>query len=302
MKTKRTSFLPAILLLVILSITNTVAMAQSHSSDKPEYKRPTAIPKGDMPPTFPDDVNLIINEITIYPPSLLKEDTGGTVTCKFTITEDGETKNIKLLQKAHSLLNKEAIRIIQSFPRIRPAVRDGKPVPYKYELSIKFSPNAYRAYHRKRKEDMIKEIEWRENNRYIFGQGRFVCMPEFPGGQGMLLQYMQKNIRYPESLKGSGISKRLTCSVDINIFGMVDNIKIIRGGNEYPEMDKEAIRLLSEMPAWAVGKNQARETTDWKFEDVPEGYNKRLYREYQIVKYTIPVTFKEDINKPAIVN
>lgn len=72
MKTKRTLFLPAILLLAILSITNTVAMPQSHSSDKPEYKRPT----------------------------------GGTVTCKFTITEDGEIKNIKLLQKAHSLLNK----------------------------------------------------------------------------------------------------------------------------------------------------------------------------------------------------
>lgn len=301
MKTKRTSFLPAILLLVTLSITNTVAMAQSHSSDKPEYKRPTAIPKGDMPPAFPDDINIIVNEITIYPPSLLEEDTGGTVTCKFTITEYGDTKNIKLLQKAHSLLNKEAIRIIRSFPRIRPAVRDGKPVPYEYELSIKFSPDAYRAYHRKRKEGMIKEIKQLESGN-IFAESRFLCMPEFPGGQGMLLQYMQKNIRYPESLKGSGISKRLTCSVDINIFGMVDNIKIIRGGNEYPEMDKEAIRLLSKMPAWAVGKNQARETTDWKFEDVPEGYNKRLYREYQIVKYTIPVTFKEDINKPAIVN
>lgn len=301
MKTKRTSFLPAILLLVTLSITNTVAMAQSHSSDKPEYKRPTAIPKGDMPPAFPDDINIIVNEITIYPPSLLEEDTGGTVTCKFTITEYGDTKNIKLLQKAHSLLNKEAIRIIRSFPRIRPAVRDGKPVPYEYELSIKFSPDAYRAYHRKRKEGMIKEIKQLESGN-IFAESRFLCMPEFPGGQGMLLQYMQKNIRYPESLKGSGISKRLTCSVDINIFGMVDNIKIIRGGNEYPEMDKEAIRLLSEMPAWAVGKNQARETTDWKFEDVPEGYNKRQYREYQIVKYTIPVTFKEEINKPAIVN
>lgn len=301
MKTKRTSFLPAILLLVTLSITNTVAMAQSHSSDKPEYKRPTAIPKGDMPPAFPDDINIIVNEITIYPPSLLEEDTGGTVTCKFTITEYGDTKNIKLLQKAHSLLNKEAIRIIRSFPRIRPAVRDGKPVPYEYELSIKFSPDAYRAYHRKRKEGMIKEIKQLESGN-IFAESRFLCMPEFPGGQGMLLQYMQKNIRYPESLKGSGISKRLTCSVDINIFGMVDNIKIIRGGNEYPEMDKEAIRLLSEMPAWAVGKNQARETTDWKFEDAPEGYNKRQYREYQIVKYTIPVTFKEEINKPAIVN
>lgn len=46
MKTKRTSFLPAILLLAILSITNTVAMAQSHNSDKPEYKHPTAISKG----------------------------------------------------------------------------------------------------------------------------------------------------------------------------------------------------------------------------------------------------------------
>ena len=148
---------------------------------------------------------------------------------------------------------------------------------------------------------MIKEIEWLESGN-IFAQSRFLWMPEFPDGQGMLLQYMQKNIRYPESLKGSGISKRLTCSVDINIFGMVDNIKIIRGGNEYPEMDKEAICLLSEMPTWAVGKNQPRETTDWKFEDVPEGYNKRQYCEYSIVKYTIPVTFKENLNKPAIAN
>lgn len=289
MKTLRASFLSTSLLLVIL-FAATSAMAQQYNTNGLEYRHPIAVPKGDMLPSFPDDINCIINEILIYPDSLLKENTGGSVTSQFTITTDGEIRDIKLLQKAHPLLNKEAIRILQSLPRIRPAVKDGRLIPYKYELSIKFSPDAYQAYHKKRKEDMIKEIEWLKT---VFAESRFVCMPEFPGGLGMLLQYMQKNIRYPESLKGSGISKRLYCSFYINIFGMIDNIEITRGGNEYPEMDKEAIRLLSEMPAWAVGKNQARETTNWKFEDVPEGYNKRQYCEYKTVKYSVPVTFKE---------
>lgn len=289
MKTLKKQIQQTIFLLFLLFIAINV-IAQSRNSGGLAYKHPVSLPQKDKEPVPPDKLDRIINEIKIYPESLLKKNIGGTVICQFTITVDGETENIRLLKKAHPLLNKEAICIISSLPRFRPAIKDGKLTPYKYQLSINFSPDAYREYHKKRKKDMI---EYEELRKRIIGGEKYLYMPEFPGGQGELLKYIKENVRYPESLKGNGIRRRLLCSCDINIFGKPDNIEIVRGGNEYPEMDQEAIRLISEMPAWSTGKYQTKEITNWKLEDVPEGYNRRQYAEYQTVRYTIPVTFTE---------
>ncbi len=86
-------------------------------------------------------------------------------------------------------------------------------------------------------------------------------MPEFPGGQGALLQFLAKSIKYPVIAQENGIQGRVTCS-------FVD-AEVIRGVD--PSLDKEAIRVINTMPKWSPGKQRGKPVR---------------------VKYTVPVTFR----------
>ena len=104
-------------------------------------------------------------------------------------------------------------------------------------------------------------------------------MPEFPGGQGALLQFLAKSIKYPVIAQQNGIQGRVTCSFVVGKDGVIRNIEVIRGVD--PSLDLEATRVISMMPKWKPGMQKGKEVS---------------------VKYTVPVTFrlqgKED-NKPT---
>ena len=104
-------------------------------------------------------------------------------------------------------------------------------------------------------------------------------MPEFPGGQGALLQFLAKSIKYPVIAQQNGIQGRVTCSFVVGKDGVIRNIEVIRGVD--PSLDLEAARVISMMPKWKPGMQKGKEVS---------------------VKYTVPVTFrlqgKED-NKPT---
>jgi TonB family protein len=79
-------------------------------------------------------------------------------------------------------------------------------------------------------------------------------MPEFKGGMKGLYEYLTKNIQYPKS------EKKITGTVYVKFIverdGMVKNASLMRGiGEEY---DKEALRVVKNMPAWAPGKKKEK--------------------------------------------
>lgn len=104
-------------------------------------------------------------------------------------------------------------------------------------------------------------------------------MPEFPGGQDALLQFLAKTVKYPVIAQENGIQGRVTASFIVEKDGSVTDIEVIRGVD--PSLDKEAIRVLSTMPKWTPGKQRGQDVA---------------------VKYTVPVTFrlqgKTDSNNP----
>lgn len=81
--------------------------------------------------------------------------------------------------------------------------------------------------------------------------------PEFPGGGSSLISYINSNRRYPAEAYSLGIEGRVTCSFVVNADGKVSNITVVRGVE--PSLNREAVRLLSQMPQWSPGKieNQA---------------------------------------------
>ena len=81
-------------------------------------------------------------------------------------------------------------------------------------------------------------------------------MPEFPGGQGALLQYLAKSIKYPVIAQENGIQGRVSCSFVVNKDGSIVDAEVIRGVD--PSLDKEALRVINSMPKWSPGKQRGK--------------------------------------------
>jgi TonB family protein len=104
-------------------------------------------------------------------------------------------------------------------------------------------------------------------------------MPEFPGGNEAMVQFLADNIQYPEVAKENGIQGRVTCQFVVLKDGTVSDVKIIRGVD--PSIDAEAVRVLETMPAWKPGKQRGQAVN---------------------VQFTLPVVFslKKDESKIII--
>ena len=94
-------------------------------------------------------------------------------------------------------------------------------------------------------------------------------MPEFPGGMKALMDYLSTNVKYPEAAKQAGISGRVTTRFVVGEDGVIRDVKVVRSVS--PELDAEAIRVMSSMPKWKPGKQDGK--------PVP-------------VRYTVPVNFR----------
>ena len=94
-------------------------------------------------------------------------------------------------------------------------------------------------------------------------------MPEYPGGIAASVEYIQKNMRYPEAAEKNGTQGRVTVQFIIDKEGNVTNPKVLRSVDK--DLDAEAIRLVGAMPKWKPGVQKGKAVA---------------------VKYTLPVVFK----------
>lgn len=92
-------------------------------------------------------------------------------------------------------------------------------------------------------------------------------MPQFPDGD--VSAYIEKNICYPQLCLKKRIQGRVICQFVVEKDGRLTSVQVVRG--VHPDLDKEAVRVISSMPKWIPGK-QRNQTTR--------------------VKYTLPVNFK----------
>lgn len=87
-------------------------------------------------------------------------------------------------------------------------------------------------------------------------------MPQFPGGYLALREYLQKNVIYPETAREKGIQGRVILTFVVECDGTLTNIKVVRSVD--PALDKEAIRVIQNMPKWIPGK-QSGEIVPYKY-------------------------------------
>lgn len=80
--------------------------------------------------------------------------------------------------------------------------------------------------------------------------------PTFPGGEESLLKYVNRTRVYPEHAYRHGIQGRVMCSFIVMADGSVSNVRVIRGVE--PSLNREAKRVISDMPAWRPGRMNGR--------------------------------------------
>jgi TonB family protein len=72
---------------------------------------------------------------------------------------------------------------------------------------------------------------------------------EFPGGTGALSRFLSSNLHYPTKAFKAQIEGRVIVQFIVDKEGKVTNIEVIKSVDE--SLDKEAIRVVSKMPAWS---------------------------------------------------
>lgn len=76
-------------------------------------------------------------------------------------------------------------------------------------------------------------------------------MPQFPGGDVALMNYVRDNLKYPEEAMKAGVLGRVVVKFVVSADGSVASPEVIRSVS--PELDAEAIRVVESMPRWTPG-------------------------------------------------
>jgi len=77
--------------------------------------------------------------------------------------------------------------------------------------------------------------------------------PQFPGGERGLINFINKTREYPYYAYQKRIQGRVLCSFIVGTDGRVSDVRVIRGAGD-ESLNREAIRVIGEMPKWSVGK------------------------------------------------
>ena len=81
-------------------------------------------------------------------------------------------------------------------------------------------------------------------------------MPSYPGGEQKLMEYVAKNIKYPQIARETGIQGRVFVGFVVEPDGSVSNVKILRGIGG--GCDEEAVRVIKSLPKWKPGKQRGK--------------------------------------------
>ncbi|MBS1607067.1 MAG: energy transducer TonB [Bacteroidetes bacterium] len=82
---------------------------------------------------------------------------------------------------------------------------------------------------------------------------RAEAMPEFPGGQTALDNYVNNNIEYPQQAIDNNTSGTIKVSFVVDEQGKVQDAHVI-GAPLGNGLDEQALRVVSNMPTWKPGK------------------------------------------------
>lgn len=211
-----------------------------------------------------------------YPVIAQQNGIQGRVTCSFVVGKDGVIRNIEVIRGVDPSLDLEAARVISMMPKWKPGMQKGKEVSVKYTVPVTFrlqgkEDNKPTPLPAGEGDNEITVVGYGEQKSADTSSQVFAIvekMPQFPGGEKAINEFISKTLQYPVIAQENGIQGKVVCSFIINQDGSVTDAEVVSGVD--PSLDREALRIVSAMPKWTPGTQRGKAVR---------------------VKYTMPVTF-----------
>lgn len=204
----------------------------------------------------------------------IAQDSGieGRVTASFVVEKDGSIRDVEVIRGVDPSLDMEAVRVISSMPNWTPGKQRGKEVAVKYTVPVTFRLTGSSNVNYTSGDDKgVTVVGYGKESGNTTDQVFTMVekMPEFPGGNDALIDFIAKTVQYPVSAQQAGIQGRVVCSFIVNKDGSLSEAEVIKSLE--PSLDAEALRVIGEMPNWTPGTQRGQAVK---------------------VKYTVPVTFR----------
>lgn len=91
-------------------------------------------------------------------------------------------------------------------------------------------------------------------------EGEIISVPDidatYIGGYPAMQQFIQSRIKYPQDAIELGIQGKVFVEFVVETDGSVSDIRVVKG--VFESLDKEAVRLVRNMPKWIPGEVRAR--------------------------------------------
>ena len=173
------------------------------------------------------------------------------------VDTDGSITAVRNISSVDSLLDAEAIRLVQGMPKWIPGKRSGEPFKKSQIIPVEFDNT---------------NVDWEKWAKENGNDAPFIVVeeaPEFPGGASAMLEFLNKNIKYPAMCRENGIQGRVIVSFIVDRDGTIVDPEVVKNVN--PLLDQEALRVISIMPKWKSGQQRGKPVR---------------------VKYTVPINFR----------
>ena len=204
----------------------------------------------EVPPRFPGGDAALMKYIADnlkYPPEAAEKNIEGKVVVRFLIDTIGNVGEVQILRSVDESLDHEAIRVIKTLPKFMPASINCKAVERWYNVPLTFKLN---------KEASGENCDIPEK------------MPEFPGGDEALLDFLRQNVRYPDWAARRSVEGRVVVQFIVDKDGKIGDIEVVESVDK--DLDEEAIRVCKLLPDFSPAI---------------------LHGEPVSVLYTLPITF-----------
>ena len=248
-------------------------------------------------------LNFIYQNMT-YPTEARNSDIQGMCVVDFVIEKDGSISTGNIRRDIGGGCGQEALRVVNTMPKWRPAHQKGKPVRVRYTLPVKFKLEGDKKSDKKISDEQKnfmanvtafgkKSDKATKENLVINKDGDQINdsdlykvveeMPRFPGCEDMkttakekencakqeMLNFIYQNIKYPKEARDKGVEGVAVIQLIIEKDGSVSSTKILRDPGA--GIGTEAIRVADLMPKWIPGKQRGKTVR---------------------IQYTLPVKFK----------
>ena len=230
-------------------------------------------------PEFPGGMEKLIQfieENTHLPKCVTDGKVQGRSGSEMVVEKDGTLSDFKVVRSLHKDCDSEAIRVLKSMPRWKPARLRGKTVRMQYTVPVQFKPKQQKEVVDTQVHNCVPSepqgpIEPEEE---VFDKDYFEEMPEFPGGMEKLIQFIEENTHLPKCVTDGKVQGRSVIEMVVEKDGTLSDFKVVR--SLHKDCDAEAIRVLKTMPKWKPGKVCGKPIR---------------------VKYTVPVQFKKPVSQ-----